>query len=493
MNQQTTDNRSILLPRIVLILTLIILFIAFLFFYTRGFIPHDEGYVLSPAQRIAQGDIPYLDFHYTYTPGAAYVIAFGYRLFGVSIIASRYITMLFALATVYILILTAGHLSRNHYAYILPVFLYAAWGPMHINFAWPVIYACFSGLWTCLILLKSKENKLLFFLAGVTTGLTLLFKQNFGVALILNNIIFFYVNNRAQKNKLILIYIAGICVLPVILGIYFLVHHALIPFFNDMYFFMIAEILFKGQSATPFIYPDVWYKQILRTGFYLFPLAVSLWAIFITVKKNRKILFLASYTGLYYIFSIRPTTDFTHLAPLIAISGIPLLLVIKYVSGKASKAVCIIIFVFYILLGGYNALFGNYYRWNPPIIDQHYYTNNPRLGILTDKASHGAILNIDNYLDTHKTKNNYMFIDLYAPSYYILTGKKNPTKFIFFEYPILSVQNEEEIIQDLKEKEVPLVFADLSLKTDSSILAKFIKSHYHAGYRADGYLILQQD
>ncbi|HVA96937.1 MAG TPA: glycosyltransferase family 39 protein [Candidatus Acidoferrales bacterium] len=472
------------------IFLIIILCLGYVF--TRGFIIDDEGWILSPAQRILDGQLPYRDFHFIYTPGLIYIIAIGFKLIGVSFNSARLITMGFSLLTVYILYKISNTISNSKsvFAYLIPVLLFVVWGPMHVNFAWPVMYTLWSGILTVLLLLISKKNSKLYFIAGVTTGLTILFKQNFGVALLLNNLIFFFFEKNAQKKKFIVAHIFGICMFPMVMVVYFAFTNTFIPFVNDMYYFMIQQIILQGNQNTPFIYPGVWYKQIVKTLFYLSPLLVSLYAVWLAFKKNKKIIFLASFTALYYMIGIRPTTDYVHLVPLLSIIGVPLLVILVLNNNKYIKIVSFSFFIILFILGFYTALFSNYYRWYTPLIQQNIYTQNPKLGILTDQKTHELLAGIDNYIDKYPVSNNYLFVDSFSPSFYLVTDKRNPTKFIFFSGQIFTKDVQTEMIQEIKVKNTPLVIANKSIYVNKDLLSKYIIAHYHVEKKIDDYLIL---
>src|SRR5258707_8614339 len=49
----------------------------------------DEGIVLSGAERILRGEVPYRDFFSFYTPGSFYLVALVFRIFGDSLVVAR--------------------------------------------------------------------------------------------------------------------------------------------------------------------------------------------------------------------------------------------------------------------------------------------------------------------------------------------------------------------------------------------------------------------
>src|SRR4051794_40795487 len=54
-------------------------------FYGRALDVPDEGLLLHVADRLAAGQVPYRDVYFIYTPGAQYVLAALFKLFGPSL------------------------------------------------------------------------------------------------------------------------------------------------------------------------------------------------------------------------------------------------------------------------------------------------------------------------------------------------------------------------------------------------------------------------
>src|SRR3989344_5399642 len=441
------------------------------FVYSRGFIPHDEGWILHPAQRITQGQLPYRDFHYIYTPGVAYFIAFVFKLFGPSIVVSRAATLIIALSSVWLIWSIGQKIAPKSPLVFLSAAIYLTWGPMHLNFAWPVIYAIWSGLLTCWLLLSShdKHNRWVFFLSGITTGLTFLFKQNFGLALLATNFTYFFTSPNKRD---ILWHIAGLVLLTSIFAIHLLATRSFFPFVSDMNFFLIQQIWTKGMQATPFIYPGHWYEQLTKTLFYLLPLFISVLSVIAAARKNKSLIFIGTFGTFYYLTGIRPTTDYLHLAPLVAASSLSWLLMLRH------KPILIPIALILISLGAYRSLFTNYYRWNPKLVTQNYSLNNPRLGILVDNISQSVITQIKDYFDQNTHPGDYAFIYSFSPSFYLLTNTKNPTRFIFSPPNLLSPADELEMVSSLTEKKVKEILTDRPLDNSTPTLTSYITSYY---------------
>src|SRR3989344_3887407 len=98
------------------------------FVYSRGFIPHDEGWILHPAQRITQGQLPYRDFHYIYTPGVAYFIAFVFKLFGPIIVGSRAASLSSPLSSGWLFWAIGQKRAPKSPLFFLAAAIYLPWG-----------------------------------------------------------------------------------------------------------------------------------------------------------------------------------------------------------------------------------------------------------------------------------------------------------------------------------------------------------------------------
>ena len=55
----------------------------------------DEGIILSDADRILRGQVPYRDFFYLYTPGSYFLLALAFKLFGQSLVVARSILLVY--------------------------------------------------------------------------------------------------------------------------------------------------------------------------------------------------------------------------------------------------------------------------------------------------------------------------------------------------------------------------------------------------------------
>src|ERR1051325_3851745 len=123
-----------------LLVTMVAGAICYGLFYRRGLGLAVIGYTVAPTERVLQGEVPYRDFLFNYTPGLLWLNALLMKWFGVTLLTVRaglLVTRLLTLALVY-------HLARRLAGFwlaLLPVALTVAWlGYEHLFNSYPDIY-----------------------------------------------------------------------------------------------------------------------------------------------------------------------------------------------------------------------------------------------------------------------------------------------------------------------------------------------------------------
>src|SRR4051812_36697341 len=129
---------------IVWFIFLIICISLLIFFHFRGVTYYDEGYIINSALRVVHGQIPYKDFDMVYTP-ASFVLTAGFlKAFGESLFSERLGALILSVFSLIALVLLVRNITKNNFILIASVLFFISWGPSHINFAWPVMFAvCF--------------------------------------------------------------------------------------------------------------------------------------------------------------------------------------------------------------------------------------------------------------------------------------------------------------------------------------------------------------
>src|SRR5918911_5054137 len=93
------------------ILTLVAGAVCYGLFYRRGLGLAVIGYSVAPTERVIQGEVPYRDFLFNYTPGILWLNALLMKWFGVTLLTVRaglLVTRLLTLALVYYLARRGG-------------------------------------------------------------------------------------------------------------------------------------------------------------------------------------------------------------------------------------------------------------------------------------------------------------------------------------------------------------------------------------------------
>ena len=178
-HQQTFQR---LLP---LALTTIAGLICYGLFYHRGAWLSVIGYSVSPAERVMQGEVPYRDFLYNYTPGILWLNAALMRGFGTNLLTIHAGLLVFKLATLMALYVAAKKVV-GVWAGLIPVALSLSWiGYKYIFGVFPTQYSMLFILFGIIFMLKHDESGRLAFLllSGLSVGVVFLFKYNVGILL----------------------------------------------------------------------------------------------------------------------------------------------------------------------------------------------------------------------------------------------------------------------------------------------------------------------
>lgn len=160
---------------------------AYAVFLPHGLAPAVVGYNLVSAERVLNGEVPYRDFLYNYTPGVLWLNALLFKLLGTTLMTARIGVFAAKALTALLLFMLARRFLRGWLA-VLPVIMTLAWiGYADILKVFPTQYGMLFLLASCLAVLKSHDivngkPKLSWLVAaGALAAFTFLFKQNVGV------------------------------------------------------------------------------------------------------------------------------------------------------------------------------------------------------------------------------------------------------------------------------------------------------------------------
>ena len=475
---------------------LVLVFLILIFFHTRGFIPYDEGWFLQAGKRLLDGEKIYKDFEFLYNPGGAYLNALAFSLFGESILASRLLALANSVLTVFILLFISKKLKLSGFLSAVLVLIYVFWGPGHINFVWPVMLCITAALGTGVLFLlgeKSKNKPRVVFFIGIISALTFVFKQIFGVAIFVTNLLLFLIAKDYRNAKLIFWYFVGYGSIATLQALYFLHNQTLLIYIKEIYHFTVVKIYQQGilNSDLPWNYPAPILTKVFKFFFYFSPILISIVSLKVLFarKKTKMLIYFPLITIAYYVFSISPTTDYVHIAPLLALSSLPLVIIYQGNKKTWSKTGIGIILILVCLLGIYSSLFRNYYRWNAPLISQSLFSDNHKMLLWTDTKENKNVSEITNYFDKNSKNEQYIFVYNFAPAYYLLLDKKNPTRYDYLHTGVMDTGKQNEIVDVLQKMKLKHILVNIDISKEPTIVSKYIRDNYNIAKEVNEYSI----
>ena len=169
-----------------LLITIVCGLIGYGLFYNRGLGLSVIGYSIAPAERVMQGEVPYRDFLFNYTPGILWLNAALMKAFGSTLMATRIGLLFFKVSTLIALFYIARKIVGG-WAALVPVGLTLAWlGHQQIFNVYPdqyLVLFALAGLSFLLTYDKTDHWSWLVF-CGLSAGVVFVFKYNVGVLLL---------------------------------------------------------------------------------------------------------------------------------------------------------------------------------------------------------------------------------------------------------------------------------------------------------------------
>lgn len=455
----------------------------------RGIVYSDEGYILQSAQRVLQGQIPYKDFHFVYTPLSIYFTAFSFHLFGESILSGRVLMLALSLTTSYVLFLLLGRLTKNFAAQALGVLIYVTWGPMHTNFPWPVMFALSFGIIACFCMVSAIQDRkpTWLLLAGFCTLLVFLAKQNFGVAILATYFSALFFQSQFRKQTNVYYYLLGLCIPSIIYGGYLFFSGSLPFFFEDFYTYTIRRIVLEQTLSTPFISADSFFQILLKFFLYTFPFFVSIAALFVSFSKKSRYLFLALFVLFFYLLGIRPTTDYIHLSPLLSLTGIPLVMIYADAAKKSLRNIVFFLLSLLVVCGAYTAYSYGFYKWEPSLEKQNSFIFLPKTYVFLDEYHSNELKNLITAVNKQTKEDDPIFVNGYMPMFYFVSGRKNVTEFDLIEPTKFYIPYEKMIVKKLQAEHVPLIIT--KGEPAENFIGEYIQKEYNKIEKVNGFFL----
>lgn len=429
-------------------------FLYYIFFINKGIVIYDEGYYAHIADRIVNGQIPYKDFFLQFGPGYFYLLALFYKLFGTSILTGRILTLVICIGIVYLSLILLDKFKIEFRLKLISFLAIIAFGFPLINnmslLAWPIVFL------TLLMVLFFIYKKYIWL--GIVLSLLLLTKQNIGIYFfILTNLFFIF-----SKVKFKYILLAN--------GSFFA-----LTFIWFSYFFLILNGLDRFQellnfnarylSIYHFSYPPINFLLQPTGVFKLLPYYTPIIFALILIKelfnrkKNIDILYFSIISTVGFFGTVYPTSDLLHVYPFL---GILIVSSILFFDKKRLSQVwrsLVLVFIGIIIgIGFYLTLFKEYYRYQPRYLYQKTKLELPRAqNIYIDRPLATDLTTLNLFFLINTKKNDYIFSYPFSPMLYFIFDRKNPSRFSNYYPGYLTVNEEKEVIENLKQRKVRFI------------------------------------
>lgn len=291
----------------------------------------DEGFLSYGAERILQGEMPNRDFHSIQPPLSFYSLAVTYKIFGISLETNRRLGLLIYAAISLAIYFLSRQLTRPIFAFsgTLPALI------LGMPFFYFAPYAVWQGVITtliaALIMMRAATRRSLkaAFLAGVVNALVMLCRQDQGFYLLIAVLGYIAALKLAKRTgapkaaagKLLGCWAAGIAVIILPLGIYWLVSGAMVPMIKQLIIFPFTTYTKTSGLSKIWHSQDVPLVQIIRAAlFYLPILLAAITLIWLLVKiirrryyeEDSKVVFILFLSIVFYL-QVLTRSDLEHI------------------------------------------------------------------------------------------------------------------------------------------------------------------------------------
>jgi len=415
---------------------------------------YDEGLVLTDALRVMHGLVPHRDFYYNYGPGKIYLLAGIFKVFGLSVYASR----IFSASAGAFLILTVFAVVKRFtstWAGIICAALAIVW-PLWAP--WSLLIALM--LWTTALLSEAQKTPLIF--AGILAGIATLLRYDMGgVGMIACHLL-----TLAFIRRSVLPYLGGCALILVPVSAFYVRDHVVRDFVFDI--FVYTDKHYRAARALPF--PG---KYSLSANFVAYLVPIVLCIALYTILRNRKLTPLLPFTLLAAMTYAKGLVriDPPHLMPAVVTSIVVLGLLYKSIPWSNIVAGFFLMFAVAACI--------------PLIYQRQKHATPPQAGWCTDRnpitrdrcytldADH---IRVVEFLEAHSHPNDTLYVGL--PDHdriyindnvtYFATRLLPATKWSQFD-PFLqnSAPIQREMIADLDRNQPPYVVLDSEFDHDS--------------------------
>lgn len=275
------------------------LFLILIFLHSRHILDSDEGLILEGAWNLLHQKTLYLDFFANRVPGAYYFVFGVWKIFGANYTVAKFASLLFVFFSAIGIYRISRMISQSQVNYLIPLLFIIS------SASWPIInhstLSLFFIVWATYFLLKglSSHTTSDFVISGLLTGLTIIFLQHKGLAL-LASLLSFLILFGFIKKDLSLIKLSG-----------YLFISSLLPALL-LFFVWSPQILF--QNLVLFNLLHYIEKNQVALGLLIFFFSIFLLFIWILRREKTPTVWLLICLQFFLFISIIPRPDIYHIA-----------------------------------------------------------------------------------------------------------------------------------------------------------------------------------
>ncbi|HEY4716310.1 MAG TPA: glycosyltransferase family 39 protein [bacterium] len=493
----------------------------------------DEFNIFVQAERILNGQVPYRDFFQFTTPGALYLMALWFKIFGRSIESIRIISALQGTLIVLLTWVLLKKVVKSNAIRIAGLLLTLNFS----NTLWPIIshhwLSTIFAMYAVLIMADfvQRGSYLKVFSAGFLSAICFLFLQNKGIFLITSFFVFLFLSHGYFKRtpdviwRVATVFFSG-AVLPVFLFlVYFYFSHALDEFFYNTviwvsgpyrkfnsypnYYFMGNYAIFTVFTQNRFPWNFIRIRDWALIGYLpVFTLLFAVLFLFRNIKNKMQagtesmdVFLLYAITGFFMFLSVLYRSDTVHLTFIFPFIIILLCYMVeKWMESRKGRGIMgstLPVSVLALLL------VAGFYGIAARIRDAGKFktaldTSIGRFYMLNEESA-GAYRAILEFIKKNIPQKE-IFVYNWASFIYFLTEKENPTRYDGILPGYNTERQFEETVKELQEKHIQYIVhdslesvlasdplaasypnADVNL---DNVLNRFIKNNYSTVFQS---------
>ncbi len=487
--------------------------------YLTGIDLRDEGFMAYGAVRVMEGHIPHRDFVSLQSPLAFYTLAAVFKLFGTSLVSLRALGL-----AVYILIAIGVYaVSRNISGRIASLFAAipaTVIGMPYFCFVpYPVWHGVLAALLGMLLFMRAitTGRRYWAFLAGLATATAILSRQDQGLYLTIAVLVYVLAIKCAKQKtiekpylgQMLSFWAAGITVIMLPLGIYWLVCGAVPYMFKQLVVFPLTT--YAKTSSLPMLTFDSQgpLRDDIITAMYYLPPAVyaltAIWMVIIFIRRrfcadDARIAFILVASVLFYC-QVLTRSDLHHLIIALppffilymwcaqALSGaLGNVLAKRYMWQKpALTRACAAAILLTVCAGTSSVVL-----YAEPVFLESLKTPRTllslnRAGVWLKPEGTRLLDTVVKIIQSNAEPNDAILCLPYAPMYYFLSARHNPTQWNYLWPGDQTVEDHKTLVKQAK-MDPPAVVIIVNkdwMQVNAPLIDAYINSEYRVAFNLE--------